>query len=153
MPWRARPRSRVRARPGLASRSTLLTIAPATVTPCRSNSAALRTISSIGRPTPPSDTMTAGAPSIEATAAFDSPMTAPDPGVAGPLDEQDVPLGEGGMGGPDPRRQVLDDLALDVGLGEAARDVDRAHLLQRLAQAEDLLHQHRVLVGRARRPR
>ena len=55
---------------------------------------------------------------------------------------------ERGVGGPDPRRQVLDDLALDVGLGEAARDVDRAHLAERLGQAEDLLHQDRVLVGR-----
>ena len=52
------------------------------------------------------------------------------------------------VGGPDPRRQVLDHVALDVGLGEAARDVDRAHLAERLAQAEDLLHQDRVLVGR-----
>ncbi len=33
----------------------------------------------MGRPTPPSDTMTAGAPSIDATTAFDSPMTAPTP--------------------------------------------------------------------------
>ena len=79
MPWRARPRSSVRARSGFASRSTLLTIAPATCTPWRSNSDALSTISSIGRPTPPSDTMTAGAPSIAATTAFDSPMTAPTP--------------------------------------------------------------------------
>ena len=79
MPWRASPRSSVRARPGLASRSTLLTIAPATLTPWRSNSAALSTISSIGRPTPPSETMTAGAPSSDATVAFDSPMTAPTP--------------------------------------------------------------------------
>ncbi len=33
----------------------------------------------MGRPTPPSDTMTAGAPSIAATVAFESPMTAPTP--------------------------------------------------------------------------
>ena len=57
----------------------MLTIAPATWTPWRSNSAALSTISSIGRPTPPSDTITAGAPSIAATTAFDRPMTAPTP--------------------------------------------------------------------------
>ena len=38
--------------------------------------------------------------------------------------------------------------ALDVGLGEPARDVDRAHLPERLAQAEDVLHEDRVLVGR-----
>ena len=61
-----------------------------------------------------------------------------DAGVAGALDEQDVALGgERGVGGPDPRRQVLDDLALDVRLGEPARDVDRAHLAERLGQAED----------------
>ena len=79
MPCRARPRSRVRARSGLARRSTLLTMAPATRTPSRSKRAALSTISSMGRPTPPSDTITAGAPSIPATTAFDSPMTAPTP--------------------------------------------------------------------------
>ena len=39
----------------------------------------LSTISSIGRPTPPSETMTAGAPSIEATSAFERLMTAPTP--------------------------------------------------------------------------
>ena len=97
--------------------------------------------------------MTAGAPSSDATVAFDSPMTAPTPAWPGPLDEQDVAIGERGVGGPDARRQVLDDVALDVGLGEAARDVDRAHLAERLAQAEDLLHQDRVLVGRDARPR
>ena len=148
MPWRARPRSRVRASPGLASRSTLLTIAPATVTPWRSNSDALSTISSIGRPTPPSDTMTAGAPEHRGDGRVRQPDDRADPGVAGPLDEQDVAVGEGGVRGPDPGRQVLDDLALDVRLGEAARDVDRAHLLQRLGQAEDLLHEDGVLVGR-----
>ena len=135
MPWRARPRSRVRASPGLASRSTLLTIAPATWTPCRSNSAALSTISSIGRPTPPSDTMTAGAPSIARDDRVRQPDDRADAGVPGALDEQHVAVGrERGVGGPDPRRQVLDDLALDVGLGEAARDVDRAHL-RRAARA------------------
>ena len=71
-----------------------------------------------------------------------------DAGVTGPLDQEDVAIGERRVGGPDPRREVLDDVALDVGLGEAARDVDRAHLAERLAQVEDLLHQHRVLVGR-----
>ena len=34
--------------------------------------------------------------------------------------------------------EVLHDLAVDVRLGEAARDVDRAHLRERLAQAEHL---------------
>ena len=47
--------------PGWASRSTLFTIAPATGTPCAAKCEALRTISSIGRPTPPSLTMIAGA--------------------------------------------------------------------------------------------
>ena len=77
------------------------------------------------------------------------PDDGPDTGVAGAFDEQDVALGrEGRVGGPDARRQVLDDLALDVRLGEAARDVDRAHLGQRLAQTEDVAHQDRVLIGR-----
>ncbi len=65
--------------PGWAARSTLLTIAPATGTPFAAKCDALRTISSIGRPTPPSLTMIAGAPSIAATTAFDSPITAPTP--------------------------------------------------------------------------
>ncbi|MFN8630427.1 MAG: hypothetical protein U0838_08950 [Chloroflexota bacterium] len=65
--------------PGCSSRRTLLTIAPATATPCAAKWLALSTISSIGRPTPPSDTMTAGAPSCAATTAFDSPITAPTP--------------------------------------------------------------------------
>ena len=68
-----------RPRSGRAARLTLLTIAPPTCTPCRSNSAALSTISSIGRPTPPSETMIAGAPSMRATTAFESPITAPTP--------------------------------------------------------------------------
>ena len=148
MPRRARPCSSVRARPGFASRSTLFTIAPATCTPWRSKSAAFSTISSIGRPTPPSDTITAGAPIIAATAAFERPMTAPDARVPRPLDEQDVPVSrERRVGRPDPLAEVLDDPALDVGLGEAARDVDRAHLPERLGEVEDALHEDRVLVG------
>src|SRR5664280_2773722 len=79
IPWRARPRSRTPSIPGWAARSTLLTMAPATDTPCFSKSAAFRTISSIGRPTPPSLTITAGAPNRRATTAFESPITAPTP--------------------------------------------------------------------------
>ncbi len=71
----------------------------------------------------------------------------PDPGVPGALDEQDVAIGEGRVGLADAGRQVGHDVALDVGLGEPARDVDRAHLPERLAQPEDLLHEHGVLVG------
>jgi hypothetical protein len=67
--------------------------------------------------------------------------------VAGALDEQDVAIEECRVRRPDARRQVRHDVALDVGLGEAARDVDRAHLLERFAQVEDVLHQDRVLVG------
>ena len=73
----------------------------------------------------------------------------PDAGVPGPLDQQDVAVArEGRVGGPDPGRQVLDEAAVDVRLGEAARDVDRAHLGERLGQAEDVAHQDGVLVGR-----
>ena len=54
-------------------------MAPATGTPCASKCEALSTISSIGRPTPPSEMITVGAPSIEATRALDSPTTAPTP--------------------------------------------------------------------------
>ncbi len=79
MPWRASPRSRVNSIPGWASRSTLFTMAPATRTPWLAKCEAFRTISSIGRPTPPSDTMIAGAPSIAATVALDRPITAPTP--------------------------------------------------------------------------
>jgi hypothetical protein len=69
--------------------------------------------------------------------------------MPGPLDEEDVPIGrERRVGGPDAGRQVLHDLALDVGLGEAPWDVDRAHLLERLLQVEDLPDEDRVLVGR-----
>ena len=58
--------------------------------------------------------------------------------MAGALDEQHVALGgERGVGLADPGRQVLDDLAVDVGLGEPARDVDRAHPRERLGQVED----------------
>ena len=53
-------------------------------------SAALSTISSIGRPTPPSDTMTAGAPSMAADDRVRQADDRPDPGVPGALDEQDV---------------------------------------------------------------
>ena len=77
------------------------------------------------------------------------PDDRPDTGMTGALDEQDVAVGgERRVGGPDARRQVLDDLAFDVRLGEPARDVDRAHLGQRLVQAEHVTHQDRVLVGR-----
>ncbi len=54
-------------------------MAPATGTPWASKCEALSTISSIGLPTPPSEMMTVGARSIEATRAFDSPTTAPTP--------------------------------------------------------------------------
>ena len=51
------------------------------------------------------------------------------------------------VGRPDARRQVLHEPAFDEALGEAARDVDRAHLGQRLGQVEDVAHQDGVLVG------
>ena len=139
----------VRARPGFASRSTLLTMAPATWTPCRSNSAALSTISSIGRPDAALGDDDRRRPEHRRDDGVRQADDRPDPGVAGPLDQQDVAVGgERGVGVADPLRQVLDDLALDVGLGEPARDVDRAHPRERLGQAEDALHEDGVLVGR-----
>ena len=79
MPCRASPFSRIAAIPGCASTFTLLTIAPATATPWAAKWLAFRTISSIGRPTPPSLTITAGARSRAATTAFERPITAPTP--------------------------------------------------------------------------
>ena len=77
------------------------------------------------------------------------PDDRPDPRVAGPLDEQDVAVGgERRVGVADPLRQVLHDPALDVGLGEPARDVDRAHPRDRLGEVEHALHEDGVLVGR-----
>ena len=124
-----------------------MTIAPATRTPCAAKCDALSTISSIGRPTPPSETITAGAPSIAATTAFDSPMTAPDARVPRALDQQHVVARELAVGGEDPAAEVLDDLARDVRLGEPARDVDRAHHRVRLGEVEDRAHEDGVLVG------
>ena len=69
----------------------------------------------------------------------------PDSGVPRALDEQDVAVpGELRMRRADSGGQVFDHLAVDVGLGEAALDVDRAHLRERLRQPEQGLHQHRV---------
>ena len=127
MPCGARPRSRIRAMPGWASRSTLLTMAPATVTPCARESDALSTISSIGRPTPPSLTMIAGAPSIAATVAFDRPTTAPTPAWPVPSMSRMSWSAKAAWAARIRAPQVLHDLARDVRLGEAARDVDRAH--------------------------
>jgi hypothetical protein len=71
-----------------------------------------------------------------------------DAGVTGPLHEQDLVVAVGAMGRPDPRPEVLDDLAGDVRLREAPGDVDRAHHSVGLGQPERLLHEDRVLVGR-----
>ena len=77
------------------------------------------------------------------------PDDRPDARVASPFDEQHVALGdEGGVGRQDAARKVLDHLAIDVALGEASRDVDRAHLLERLGKVEDALHEDGVLIGR-----
>ena len=93
--------------------------------------------------------MIAGAPSIAATVAFDSPITAPTPAWPVPSMRSDVVVrGERRVGGPDARREVLDDVTVDVGLGEPARDVDRAHDRHRVGQPEHLAHEDRVLVRR-----
>ena len=75
----ASPRASTSGRSGCDSTSTLLTTAPRTRAPWAANSAAFRTISSIGRPMPPSLTMMTGASSIPATFAFETPTTAPTP--------------------------------------------------------------------------
>ena len=93
--------------------------------------------------------MTAGAPEHRRDRGVGQADDGADPGVAGALDQQDVAIGrERRVGGADPGRQVLDDPALDVRLGEAARDVDRAHPAERLGQPEDVPHEDRVLVRR-----
>ena len=84
--------------PGCASTSTLLTIAPATGTPCareqrrvqddlvdRAPDAAL------------ADTMIAGAPELRRDDRVRQPDHRPDPGVARALDEQDVVVREAGV--------------------------------------------------------
>ena len=70
------------------------------------------------------------------------------PRVPGALDQQDVVIRELAVGRHDPGAQVLHHVARDVGLREAARDVDRAHHRERLRQAEGRPHQEGVLVGR-----
>ena len=72
----------------------------------------------------------------------------PDAGMAGALDEEHVVGLVGRPGLHHPSAEVLYDLAGDVRLGEAARDVDRAHHVVGLGQAERLVHEDRVLVCR-----
>jgi hypothetical protein len=76
------------------------------------------------------------------------PDDGPDPGVPRALDEQDLVVVVRGVSRPELRPQVLHDIARDVRLREAARDVDGAHHRVRLGQAERLLHEDGVLVGR-----
>ena len=93
--------------------------------------------------------MTAGDPEHRGDAGIREVDDRPDPGMPGPLDQQDVAVRrERGMRGPDARAEVLDDLAVDERLGEPARDVDRAHLAERLGEVEHAAHEDRVLVGR-----
>ena len=146
MPWMARPRSSVRASPGWWSRCTLFTMAPATRTPCAAKCEALSTISSIGRPTPPSRHDHRRRPEHRGDGGVGHPDNRAHARVPGALDQEDVVLGELAVGIADQRAQVLHDLARDVGLGEAARDVDGAHRARRLGQAEDHPHQQGILV-------
>ena len=72
-----------------------------------------------------------------------------DSGVACPLHEHDLTF----RGKPlecraDASRQVLDDVAGDVRLGEAPRYVNRTHEGEWLGQVEDALHKDCVLIGR-----
>ena len=114
----------------------------------RANSAPLSTISSIGRPMPPSLTMMTGASSIAATARVREADDRPDARVPGALDDDDVlvrrdPL----VGRRDLRAEIVVDAAHDVVGGEVARQGDRRHVVERIGQAERLAHQHGVLVG------
>ena len=63
------------------------------------------------------------------------------------IEQQIVLPGESLRALADAAGEVGRDLAADVGLGEAARNVDRAHDRQRVGQAERGAHQDRVLVG------
>src|SRR5207237_2760108 len=71
----------------------------------------------------------------------------PDTGMPRSLDEEDVVVAERLPRRANTGAEILDDLAGDVRLREPARDVDRAHRLVRLGQAEALVHQDGVLVG------
>jgi hypothetical protein len=69
--------------------------------------------------------------------------------VAGALDEHDLTArGDGVDGSVDTGAQVLDDVTADERLREPSRDVDRAHELEGIAQAERRAHEDGVLVGR-----
>jgi hypothetical protein len=72
-----------------------------------------------------------------------------DAGMARPLDEEDVVVGsERIAGGNDAGAEVLDDLARDVLLREAAGDVNGAHRAVVGGERKDLVHEDRVLVRR-----
>ena len=94
--------------------------------------------------------MIAGAPSIAATTAFDSPMTAPTPAWPVPsIRSMSWSAERVAWARDDLRAEVLDDLAGDVRLREAARDVDRAHDRSTARGRPNVVaHQDGVLVGR-----
>ncbi len=70
------------------------------------------------------------------------------PGMARPLDQDHVLVLRQPRRGPGHGRgQVVGDAAHHVVGGEVARQGHRAHVVQRIGQVEDLLHQHRILVG------
>ena len=72
-----------------------------------------------------------------------------DAGMAGPFDDEHLAAGgDLRVRLADPARQVGRHPSLDVGPGEAARDVHRAHLVELVGQIEGRLHQDGVLVGR-----
>ena len=73
----------------------------------------------------------------------------PHPSVARPLDEQKLTVRPDRVSGRlDPGAQVVHDLALDVRLGEAPRNVHRTHHRHRVGQSEHGPHEHGVLVRR-----
>ena len=145
----ARARARRRSRePGWASASTLLTMAPAIGTPRRSKSAALRTISSIGRPDASLADDERRRPQRAAHVGIGEPDDGADAGVSGALDEQDVVAREGRVRGAGCARRGPPRPRPDERLGEAARDVDRAHHRVGVGQAERRAHEDGVLVGR-----
>ncbi len=69
-------------------------------------------------------------------------------GMSGPFDEQHIVIrDETLVGHVDLGSQILDHLATDERLGETARDVHRAHVLERVLQPEEVAHEDGVLVS------
>ena len=111
-------------------------------------SAPLSTISSIGRPMPPSLTMMTGASSNAATRAFESPTTAPTPACPVPsTTTTSLSAAIRWYAARDLGAEIVVDAAHGVVGREVARQGDRRHVVERIGKPESLAHQHGVLVG------